>query len=183
VEISDSLMADLSVLTDALEMPGATLEQTLDKLGRDASDVVELCQGLSITVVTNGFPISFVTVDPEAAIRSSVRLSLPGAAGGGEASRVVFYAAQPNAFDAFARGRSIALGVAGGAIVVDGNLEYPAASEGLEDFSAWNQAVGILMASGRPANEAREELRRSAGVADQSLGDAARDVIARSIDS
>jgi hypothetical protein len=78
--IGAALAADLGILNEALDEPGADVLHSLHQLGVDAHAAVPSYLGLSVTVDGSVPPFTFATLQDGAAedVRTSLRLTLPG---------------------------------------------------------------------------------------------------------
>jgi hypothetical protein len=182
VEISAALSADLKALTDLLEEPGTDLEATLQALAADTRQAVDSYLGLTMTLVIDGYPITFTTVEP-VEVETSLRLPLSALGDARLLGALVFYAGKPGAFVDLAADLSFALGLSTGVVVLDEDrtpTSDPAGLTGLTglaQMSQVNQAIGILIGRGHLPDTARTELRRLADLAQTTLHAAARQLI------
>lgn len=174
MDVSRSLSAQLSALTDALDDPGTDLSGILSVLVDDLTDAVPSFLGLQMTLELNGRPFTLNTIadgDSDAA-RTTLQLPLDPLAGTGPGSVVIFYAAAAGAFADLAAEAHQAWGL-DGQVHLDQHLparDTPAghdppdpASDDLHRLSIVNRAVGILIARGHTPEQARDQLRRTAG--------------------
>ena len=86
MEIAAALAADLAILTAALDEPGTDVADSLCQLTANATVAVPTFLGLSVTVHGNDLPFTFITWLEGvgmADVRTSLRLTLPGAADAG----------------------------------------------------------------------------------------------------
>ncbi len=174
MDVSRSLSAQLSALTDALDDPGTDLSGILSVLIDDLTEAVPSFLGLQMTLKLHDRPFTLTTMadgDTEAA-RSTLQLPLDPLAGTGPGSTVLFYAAHPGAFKELAADAHQAWGL-DGQVHLDQHLRAwssPAdddppdpAPDDLHRLSVVNRAVGILIARGDTPEQARDHLRRAAG--------------------
>lgn len=95
----------------------------------------------------------------------------------------MFYAATPGAFVDLAADAA-RQHPAPGAVVLDTHLDEPngahpvAGSTGFSEMSVTNQAIGVMMGTGRTAGQARAALQAQAVGSDLDLADTARAVMA-----
>lgn len=182
MEVARALMADLAVLTAALEDPDADLVTLVDQLGVSAAVAVNSFLGLRLTLIVDGYPFIMSTVEGDPVCATSARVPLPAADGTDAGSEIVFHAATPGALVDLAADVTYRLGLRSGEVVLDADLApggTAAASTGLADISTLNQAVGVLIDRGRTPQLARAQLdatAREAGLAPLSV---AREILRR----
>ena len=181
MDISAALAVQLAVLTQALDNPGIDLEAELRTFTTDIKRAVASYTGMTMTIALDGHAVSF-TVHDDATTKPTTSLLVPLAALAptDAASTLLLYAATPGAFVDLAADLSYALGIGAAALVLDGHLEPPADSawlSGLEDHSAINQAIGVLIGDGHTPESAHDELHRLARSDHDDLRAAAEAVI------
>jgi hypothetical protein len=168
VDIPTSLLAELSMLSEALDAPSSDISASLSELMVGLVDAVPSVVGLSILVGDPHDPVEITTIEQASQveqIRTSLRLSLLSSdpAGHDEQPSVVLvvYAALPGALVDLAADLAWLSGRPLDEARLDEDLKGPhaKASHGLlARLSSVNQAVGVLMASGLTPEEAKAEL-------------------------
>jgi hypothetical protein len=183
VEMSDAVAADLAVLSEALEQPGADLTLVVAQLGDSCALAVRSYLGFSINVTVGELPVSFSvleeSLDP-AEIVSSVRFPLGAEVDQSAGSEIVLYAGAAGAFVDLAADLTYALGGGPDAVRLDQHLTPPdpaLVASGLAAMSRHNQAIGILLERGLHPADAVIELHRLARLDSTSTDAAARRVI------
>lgn len=178
MDVPRALSEQLSALTDALDDPGTDLQAVLAVLVDDLRAVVPSFLGLRMTLRLGGDPITLTAIDAdrETAASASLQLPLDELAGAGPDSVVVFYAGSPGAFVDLAVDTRRAYGL-DGQVVLDSHL-IPATDAsgvtGLDDLTAINRAVGVLIDQGHHPDEANGELLRLAENDRSRIPEAAR---------
>lgn len=177
--------AALLSLTEALDDPAVDVQLLLDALAEDARRVVPSYLGLSITVVADGGPVGVTIVGgagDDSSRHTSIRIPLSALKAATEpGTAIVLYASAPGAFVDLAADIAYQLGRELDDIVVTDaatGLLRGSAVIGLDELSIVNQAVGVLIDTGRTSEGARAELRRDADLARSSVPSAARLVVA-----
>jgi hypothetical protein len=183
VELSPALAAQLATLGSAAgELPGA-----VDELHGLLLAVVPSAVGLSITVHISDVDVTLTSVPEGVQPRTSLRVPLSRWADFEAGSEVVFYASTAGSLVDLAAELGWALGLnitwtrqpVDHLLVVDQHLEPVPGMSGLEDLSAVNQAVGVLLSRGNSYDIAVEYLKRAATQANTSLGTAAKALMGR----
>lgn len=191
MNVPDDLGQYLAQLSEALDDGGTDLQAVLEVLVDDLTAGVPTFLGLRITVTQqhdngdtdDGDPtavtLDFLPAVLAGAVGTSLRvpmdtMGVPGAA-------VVLYAARPGAFTDLAADTRLAYGL-DGQVVIDGHLPTPGSlvepvGVGQRDRSTINQAIGILIRSGYPPEEARRILRHRAGQGGITALEAAQRII------
>lgn len=163
MDISAALAADLVLLSQALEDADLDLETRLRGFAATVHRAVSSYTGMTMTIVLDGYDISF-TVHDDAKARPVTSLLIPLAA----------------LTPATAADLSYALGIDPAALVLDGQVDSPAdsvAGHGLEQHLAINQAIGILIGRGYTPESARNELHRLAAMDHGNLRSTAEAII------
>jgi hypothetical protein len=166
MKISAALVADLGILTAALDEPAADVLHSLHRLGGDAQAAVPTFLGLSVIVDGSDPPFTFSTVEDGAAdnVRTSLRLTLPAGVGEGRAGPLValiFYAARPGTFVDLAADLAWLTGRPPSDFALDQHLSAPAGSDAgtsLRAVSVINQAIGVLIYRGYTPRQAHSKL-------------------------
>lgn len=183
MELSTALAAQLATLgSSAVELPEA-----IDKLHGTLLAVVPSAVGLSITVHISEIDLTLTTLPDGVRPETSLRVPLSLWADFETGSEVVFYASTPGALVDLAAELGWALElnitwssqVADHMLVVDQHLAPLAGMSGLDDLSAINRAVGVLLSRGRSPRNAVDDLKTAATRADSSIGAAANALLAR----
>jgi len=178
MKIGAALAADLSILTAALDEPGADVLHSLHQLGVDAQAAVPSYLGLSVIVDGSDRPFTFTTVEDGAAddVRTSLRLTLPSVGVGVGDGRtppwvaLTLYAGTPGTFVDLTADLAWLTGRPPTDFALDQHLSVPAGSDAgtyLRAASVINQAIGVLIGRGYPPEQARQELdtqAESAGI-------------------
>ena len=167
------LTDQLNALSVALEGSGDDLQAILSVLTDDLTASVPSFVGLSVTVFVDGDPVTIHAWDPHPAV-SSIRLPLASAPGLIDGSHVIFYAREPGAFT------ELAAAAAGldGHVVLDRHL--PPRTHGAEVLaqrSDIDQAIGVLIDTGHPPDQARQELHIRAAAAGVTAHHMALDIL------
>lgn len=167
MQISPAVLADLALLSDALDDPDADIAQSLQRLAADTKDAVASYLGLTITITTSGGPVvisafedgtgpndsrSSLTVELQP--RSSMELIPPAPI------TVVLYAANPGAFVDMAADLTW---LGGGLIEYPLDLGLPpfvnsTPVQTVRGLSSINQAIGLLIAQGHTPEQARAHI-------------------------
>lgn len=186
MEITAALAADLAVLTQALDEPGADIAATLRQLVSGAKTAVPSYLGLAVTAGHPGSGLSFTTMADLTApidVRASLMMPLHRLARDVAASPVVLilYAASPGAFVDLAADLSWLTGLELDEFALDQHLRLavdPDAGGVGHAASLINQAIGVLIGRGRTPEQASHELDVRAADAGHSRHDAARVILA-----
>jgi hypothetical protein len=183
VEFSTALAAQLAALgSSAVQLPDAVeeLHGLLLAVGPSAL-------GLSITVHISDVDLTLTTVPEGVQPQTSLRVPLSMWAGFETGSEIVFYASTSGSLVDLAAelGWALELNITwtnqilDHVLVVDQHLTPVPGLSGLDDLSAVNQAVGVLLSRGRSHDVAVEDLRRAATLANSSIGAAAQALMGR----
>ena len=167
------LTRQLTALTKGLNDPGPDLEAALSTLTGQLGVAVPGFLGLTITVQSSGIPVTLTAIDPGVlgSARGCLLLALPPAPGTRAGGSVVFYAATPGAFRALIEGTDPGNDSLDGVYVLDHHLPlvtdlpHPVGISGLDEVTALNRAIGVLLARGCTLGQARTEMRRRAAAA------------------
>ena len=181
MDISAALAADLALLTQALDDSGIDLEAGLRAFTADVKVAVASFTGMTMTMAFDGHDVSF-TVHDDATIQPATSLLIPLATvtPTDPASTLLLYAATPGAFVDLAADLIYALRIEPTALVLDGHLDPRAGSggiTGLDEHSAINQAIGVLIGRGHTPESAQHELQRLAKLDHDNLRVAAEALI------
>ena len=181
MDISAALAADLALLTQALDDSGIDLEAGLRAFTADVKVAVASFTGMTMTIAFDGHDVSF-TVHDDATIQPATSLLIPLATvtPTDPASTLLLYAATPGAFVDLAADLIYALRIEPTALVLDGHFDPRAGSggiTGLDEHSAINQAIGVLIGRGHTPESAQHELQRLATLDHDNLRVAAEAVI------
>src|SRR6185312_11495020 len=181
VDISAALTADLALLTQALDDSGIDLEAGLRAFTADVKLAVASFTGMTMTIALAGHEVSF-TVHDEATIQPATSLLIPLAivTPTDAASTLLLYAATPGAFVDLAADLIYTLRIEPTALVLDGHFDPSAGSAGLtglDEHSAINQAIGVLIGRGHTPESAQHELQRLATLDHDNLRVAAEALI------
>ena len=181
MDISAALAADLALLTQALDDSGIDLEAGLRAFTADVKVAVASFTGMTMTIAFDGHDVSF-TVHDDATIQPATSLLIPLATvtPTDPASTLLLYAATPGAFVDLAADLIYALRIEPTALVLDGHFDPRAGSggiTGLDEHSAINQAIGVLIGRGYTPESAQHELQRLATLDHDNLRVAAEALI------
>ena len=181
MDISAALTADLALLTQALDDSGIDLEVGLRAFTADVKVAVASFTGMTMTIAFDGHDVSF-TVHDDATIQPATSLLIPLATvtPTDPASTLLLYAATPGAFVDLAADLIYALRIEPTALVLDGHFDPRAGSDGitgLDEHSAINQAIGVLIGRGHTPESAQHELQRLATLDHDNLRVAAEALI------
>jgi hypothetical protein len=181
VDFPHSLADDLDALTEALGDPVLDLGAVLGVLTDDLLAVVPSYLGLSITLRVDRIPVTFTFLTAPVDVRASLWLSLVPPESPAQGGNVVFFASTPCAFRSLADDAWWMVALYGQA-VLDGHLPPTGLPCGdglssLAEFSEINQAIGVLIATGHAAPEARDELGRRANCHQRTLLETARELL------
>jgi len=172
VEISAALAADLALLTDALDAPGADITDAVRRLAIDAGLAVRSYLGL--TVFTTGIDPNFTfSLMADGAQDHDVRASLMMPLSQmrrvdvGTDVTVVLFAAKDGAFVDLAADLAWILGCNLSDIAVDEHLVAGRLDtvESMTARSVINQALGVLLGRGMTPEQADDELDARAAAA------------------
>src|SRR6478752_9118321 len=183
VEFSTALAAQLAALgSSAVQLPDA-----VEELHGLLLAVVPSALGLSITVHISDVDLTLTTVPEGVQPQTSLRVPMSMWAGFETGSEIVFYASTSGSLVDLAAelGWALELNITwtnqilDHVLVVDQHLTPVPGLSGLDDLSAVNQAVGVLLSRGRSHDVAVEDLRRAATLANSSIGAAAQALMGR----
>jgi len=184
MEFPQALSRHLSALTDALDDPGTDLQAVLAVLADDLTVAVPSFLGLTMSLHLDGAPITLTAITPAAAAtaRATLHLPLEPLAPAGPGSSVVFFAGGAGAFVDLAADTRHAYSL-DGQVVLDGHF-FPVAGSpgppgvgGLDEATATNRAIGVLIDRGYLPDEARERLLSRAADHSHGLLGAAEDLL------
>jgi DNA-binding CsgD family transcriptional regulator len=174
---------DLALLTDALDEPGTDLREMLTMFTDHLAAAEASVLGVTITLILDGVAVTLSDHDADVAVTSNASLNLPFSAFIPDVtdSTMVHYAAEVGAF---ADLTVVVTRSAGGGEHVPAR-GHPALLRsghsmevtGLAEFSARNQAIGVLIDQGYPPDEARTELRRRASRDKATLDETAQNTL------
>lgn len=169
MDISTALAADLAALTETLD-PDAPHDADPEMLLRAFTDAVRSAVnsylGMSLSIVVNGYEISFTTPDAAGSdAATSLLIPLAALVSTSESGRLLLYAARSGAFVDLAADLSDCLGPDHTMLVLDQHLTRPVGESGmagLDAYSTINRAIGVLIADGHTPESAHKELHRRA---------------------
>lgn len=178
MELSDALASQLAELRgSAIRLPDA-----IEQLHGLLLHVVPSAIGLALTIRISEVDLT-VTTSPDGVVpQSSLRVPLSMWAGFEAGSEVVFYASKAGSLVDLAAELGWTLGLsivwsgssADPVLMVDQHLTPVSGFSGLDDLSAVNRAIGVLLSRGRSRSIAVDDLRRAATKANSSTAAAAR---------
>ncbi len=166
MEIAAALAADLAILTAALDEPGTDVADSLCQLTANATVAVPTFLGLSVTVHGNDLPFTFITWLQGvgmADVRTSLRLTLPGAADAGllPPVAIVLYAGSRGTFVDIAADLAWLTARPLSDFILDQHLLGPTEKgtvTSLSETSVINQAIGVLIGQGYTPEQAEHHL-------------------------
>jgi hypothetical protein len=184
VEINAALAAELAVLTEALDDPGADVAGSLLRLATDARAAVASYRGLMVVIDGAEPPIAFTAFEDGAEtgdIRTSLMLgsatvrhdSLPRVS-------PILFATVPGAFIDLAADLTWMTGHPLTSVVLDQHLPVRVdvqAGDALQQASVINQALGVLIGRGCTPEQADLELAARAAEAGTDRYHAAVDLL------
>ncbi len=186
--ITPGLAAELNLLTQALDLPGTDVAETLTRLAADAHTAVDSYLGLSvlITAKRSPFDLTILNAGAHAAdIRTSLLVPLSPAtldeAPATASVALVLYAATPGAFVDLAADLAWITGRAIADFRIDEHRRLPASYTNptpLAAMSDINQALGVLIGRGLTPEQAERDLHARAVAAGVDLVGAATLILA-----
>jgi hypothetical protein len=187
VKITAALVAELDLLTQALDVPGTDVAQTMSRLATDARTAVASYLGLSVAVTASEEELDFTMIDEGldlASARTSllVPLSAPTVDGTTRASvALIFYAAAPGAFIDLAADLAWITGRDPADFRLNEHRTVPHSAADpapLESLTRINQALGVLIGRGSTPEQAERDLYARAARTDSDIRDAAISILA-----
>lgn len=184
--ITPGLAAELALLTQALDLPGADVAATLTRLAADAQAAVHSSLGLSVAIKAHGAEFD-LTVLAEGTQPEQVRTSLLVPLSTADVSTtsasvtVVLYAASPGAFVDLAADLAWITGRALADFRLDEHRELPAGYTDRSPLAAMsdiNQALGVLIGDGSTPEQAERILYARAATVGIDLRGAATLILA-----
>jgi hypothetical protein len=183
VPIPARLLAELALLTQALDLPGTDVAQTLRRLAADARSAVESFLGLSVAITADRIRFDLTLLDDGTQpvhIQTSLLVPLSTAAVVASATpasvALILYAATPGAFIDLAADLSWITGRALAEFRLDEHRALPSnyvAPTSLAAMSSINQALGVLIGRGATPEQAERDLHTRAATAGIELAAAA----------
>jgi hypothetical protein len=168
VTITPGLAAELGLLTQALDLPGADVAQSLNRLAVDAQAAVDSYLGMSVMIIADRSQFEFTLLSDNAQpedVRTSLLVPLPAAPLGAMAvtasATIVLYAATPGAFIDLAADLAWITGRPLADFRLDEHRTLPASYKSpahLGAMSAINQAIGVLIGYGSTTEQAERDL-------------------------
>ncbi|MDJ0394832.1 hypothetical protein QMK17_16025 [Rhodococcus sp. G-MC3] len=188
MELHPRLIADLALLTTALDTDDVDLEHLARRLMADIDDAVSSVVSVAITITIDGahFVIASSTTDESAgATVSSLRLTLARPTNAHSSVELLILSATAGALVDLAADVNYSLGLDRAAITLDGHAREidesnVIATEVENSFTAVseiNQAVGVLIEGGRTSAEGRAEMNRLALLSGTPVIEVARRVL------
>ncbi|MDZ7931625.1 hypothetical protein [Rhodococcus sp. SBT000017] len=172
MELQPRLLDDLATLTESLDNSTVDLARLARQLAADIDVAVSAVVSITLTLIVDGerFDVSIATSRPhQGVVASSLEFTLAGLPDSPSARQLLILSGTAGALVDFAADVGFALGLSEGSAVLDRHLVrsggtdfVPADPRLLADVSEVNQAIGVLVASGRTVAEARTELGRLA---------------------
>lgn len=175
VTITPGLAAELDLLTQALDLPGADMTQTLTRLAADAQAAVGSYLGMSVMIIANRSQFDLTVLKegtrPEHVLTSLLMPLSPAPLYGTTVTTsvaVILYAAMPGAFIDLAADLAWITGRAMSDFRLDEHRTLPASHTNpthLGAISTINQAVGVLIGRGSVPEQAERDLYARAATA------------------
>jgi hypothetical protein len=182
VEIAAALVADLALLSEALDEPEADVVESLRSLVADVRSSVGSYLGLTLTVTGSEPPLTITALEDDADpadVAASIRVPLD--VGGADIQiSLVLYATTPGAFVDLAADLSWLTGRDLGDFALDRHVIGPDkldGADGLGAASVINQAIGVLIGRGHTPSQARRELNSRATAAGTERHIAAAEIL------
>ncbi|WP_017935330.1 lysylphosphatidylglycerol synthase transmembrane domain-containing protein [Nocardioides sp. Iso805N] len=178
--ISPALSAELALLTQALDLPGVDVAETLTRLAADSRTAAGSYLGLSVAITADRTAFAFTVLDDGVRadhIRSSLLVPLtvaPDENGAVDATTspasltLIFYAATPGAFIDLAADLAWLTGLALSDVRLDEHRTLPPShtpSKHLRAMATINQALGVLIGQGATPDQAERDLAARAAEA------------------
>ena len=183
----EGLAAELALLTQALDLPGTDVAETVSRLVADAQSAVSSYLGLSVAISANhsDFDLTILKDGTQPKdIRSSLLVPLSTAAAdvGTTASvALILYAATPGAFLDLAADLSWITARTLREFPLDAHCTLPdsvISPTPLSAMSSINQALGVLIGRGSTPEQAKRDLHKRAATAGIDLLGAATLILA-----
>jgi hypothetical protein len=179
--MTPGLAAELDLLTQALDMPGTDVAETVMGLAADARTAVDSYLGLSVAITANRSQFDLTVLDERTGsddIHTSLLIPLATAAGVGRTGpasvALILYASTPGAFIDLAADLSWITGRTLTEFRLDEHLTHPSDHTDpapLGTMSAINQALGVLIGRGSSPEQAERDLyARAASAGIEPLG-------------
>jgi hypothetical protein len=188
VTIPARLAAELALLTQALDLPGTDVAQTLGRLAADAQSAVESYLGLSVAITADRIRFDLTLLDDGTqSVHIQTSLLVPLSTAAAQASEtpgsvaLILYAATPGAFIDLAADLSWITGRALTEFRLDEHRTLPStyvAPTSLAAMSSINQALGVLIGRGATPEQAERDLHMRAATAGIEFAAAATIVLA-----
>ncbi|MDQ2837311.1 MAG: hypothetical protein M3Y89_07810 [Actinomycetota bacterium] len=186
MQINAALVAELAVLTEALDDADTDIVETLLHLVAGAHAAVPSYLGLTVTVTGSDPPITITSLEDTTEvgdIRTSLRFDAPDAGHDGPMPRVslVLYAGNRGAFVDLAADLSWLTGRKLTGVILDAQLTIPAEPDPaaqLRAASLVNQALGVLIGRGHTPGQAQLALDARAADAGTDRSGAATLILA-----
>lgn len=166
--ITPGLAAELKLLTQALDLPGTDIAETVMRLAADAHAAVASYVGLSVAITTKhaAFELTFLDELTEPGdIQTSLLVPLAFAAEAENSERasvaLVLYAANPGGFIDLAADLTWSTGQPVEEFALDEHLTLPSNDADLSPLTALstiNQALGVLIGRGSIPEQAERDL-------------------------
>jgi hypothetical protein len=186
VILKPGLAAELELLTQALDLPGTDVAETLSLLAADAHTAVDSYRGLSVAITANRSQFDLTVLadgtHPDD-ILTSILIPLSNAAGRAFPASValILYACTPGAFIDLAADLSWITGRALADFRLDEHRTLPSSYMNpgpLRAMSTINQALGVLIGRGSIPEHAERDLYARAASAGIEMLEAATLILA-----
>ena len=159
MKLRPRLLDDLATLTESLDNSTVDLAHLARQLATDIDAAVSAVVSITLTVTVAGerFEVSIATSRPhQGVVASSLEFTLAGLPDSPSARQLLILSGTAGALVDFAADVGFARGLSQGSAVLDRHLVHsggtdfgPADPRSLADVSEVNQAIGVLVASGR----------------------------------
>lgn len=187
MEITESLAADLAILSGALADGSGDISETLRQLAADVRLAVRSYVGLTVVAGNGTSPLTLTAMEDFADsgdLVSSLTVPLSGEHADDTGVRivVVLYAARTGAFVDLAADLSWLTGRPLTDFALDRHLRLPTergSPSGVLSASLVNQAIGLLIGRGCTPEQAELEIGQRAAAAGHTRAEAARSILDR----
>lgn len=170
--ITPGLAAELDLLTQALDLPGTDIAETIMRLAANAHTAVASYLGLSVAITAQKSQFDFTVLEERTTaedIRTSLLVPLSSAPGTERTSpasiALILYAATPGAFIDLTADLSWITGQTLSEFSLDAHLTLPSSHtepSPLATMSTINQALGVLIGRGSIPEQAERDLHARA---------------------
>lgn len=187
MKITAALAAELALLTQALDVPGTDVAESMTRLAAAAQRAVDSYLGLCVAITAKSEQLDLTVLDEgvdAASVRTSLLVPLPPATIDGITTTasvaLILYAATPGAFVDLAADLAWLTGREPAEFRLDEHRSPPhsAANPALAALSHINQALGVLIGRGSTPEQAQRDLHARAANAGTDILQAAKSILA-----